>query len=78
MGEITIPKGSGGLRGIGILEAMWKVISSIIDWRFKEIIKFHPSLRVFRPIQGTGAASIEAKLRIQLATMHQRPLYAIF
>jgi hypothetical protein len=67
---IAIPKVSGGFRGIGILEAMWKVISSIIDWLFKEIIQCHPSLHGFRPVRGTNTASVEAKLRFQLATIH--------
>jgi hypothetical protein len=72
---VAIPKVSGGFRWIGLLEEMWKVIYSIIDWRFKEMIQFHPSLHGFRH---TRTASIEAKLSIQLATIHQRPLYAIF
>jgi hypothetical protein len=37
----------------------------------------HPALHGFRPFRGTGTASIDLKLRIQLATINQRPLYTI-
>jgi hypothetical protein len=42
------------------------------------MIQFHHSLHGFRQGRGTSIASIEAKFRIQLATLHQRPLYDIF
>jgi exonuclease III len=75
---VAIPKTSGGFRGIGLLEIIWKTISSIIDSRIKAKVQFHTALHGFRPGRGTSSATIEAKLRIQLATIHQRPLYAIF
>jgi hypothetical protein len=68
---VAIPKPSGGFRGIGLLELMWKLMSSIIDSRMKENIQLHSTLHDFRPGRGTGTASIEVKLRMQLATIHQ-------
>jgi hypothetical protein len=44
----------------------------------KDNIQLHSALHGFRPVSGTGTASIEFKLRMQLATIHQCPLYAIF
>jgi hypothetical protein len=74
---VAIPKPSRGFCEIGLLKVIWKTISSIIDSRIKEKVKFHPELHGFRPGRGTGSATIESKLCIQLATIHQIPLYAI-
>jgi hypothetical protein len=74
---VAITKGSGGFRAIGLLEITWKLISSIIDSRLKQKIILHPALHGFRAFRGTGTASIDLKVRIQLATIHQRPIYAI-
>jgi hypothetical protein len=44
---VLIPKGSGGHRGIGLLEIVWKMISSIIDRYLKYKIEFHDDLHRF-------------------------------
>ena len=75
---VLIPKGGGGSRGIGLLETIWKLISSIIDRRIKEGITFHDALHGFCPRRGTGTGIIEAKLIQQLAVRRQEPLFAIF
>jgi hypothetical protein len=41
-------------------------------------IDFHPCLHGGMPKQGTGTATIEAKLAQQLAWVEQEPLYQIF
>jgi Reverse transcriptase (RNA-dependent DNA polymerase) len=46
---VLIPKASGGVRGIGLLESVWKVISMIIKERMQETIQFDDMLHVFRP-----------------------------
>jgi hypothetical protein len=63
---VLIPKTSGGTRGIGLLETMWKVCSSIINRCLQDSIPFHEALHGFRPGRGTGTASLNAKLRMQL------------
>jgi hypothetical protein len=68
---VLIPKGSGGCRGIGLLEVVWQVISSIIDSRLKKLIQFYDSLHGFRPGRGTGTATIEVKLRMQLSRIRE-------
>jgi hypothetical protein len=77
---ILIPKASGGTRGNGLLETIWKVCSSIINRCLQEAIPFHEALlHGFRPGQhGTGTASLDAKLRMQLAHARGTPLYQIF
>jgi hypothetical protein len=45
---VLIPKGSGGCRGIVLLEICWKVISKIMDFRMKQGIDFDDSIHGFR------------------------------
>jgi hypothetical protein len=75
---VLIPTTSGGTRGIGLLETIWKVCSSIINRHLQESIPFHEALHGFRPGCGTGTASLDAKLRMQLAHILGIPLYQIF
>jgi hypothetical protein len=75
---VLIPKTSGGYRGIGLLEVIWKICSSIITQRLQESIPFHESLHGFRTGRGTGTASLDAKLHMQLAHIRGSPLYQIF
>jgi hypothetical protein len=75
---VLIPKTSGGTRGIGLLEIMWKVVSSIINKRLQTSIPFHEALHGFRRCRGTGTASLNAKLQMQLAHIQGVPLYQLF
>ena len=54
-------------RGIGLLETVWKLISSIIDLRMKEAVEFDDSIHGFRQQRGTGTAVLRNKLRMQTA-----------
>jgi hypothetical protein len=75
---ILLPKASGSFRGIGLLEVIWKLLTSIIDVRIKAAIDFHDALHGFWAKRGTGTAIIEAKLFQQLASIHQVPVFEIF
>jgi hypothetical protein len=75
---VLIRKTSGGTRGIGVLETMWKVVSSIINNRLQTSILFHEALHGFRRRRGTGMASLNAKLQMQLAHIQGVPLYQLF
>jgi hypothetical protein len=75
---VLIPKPSGGTQGIGLLEVMWKVCSSIINSRLRQSITFHEAVHGFRTEHGTGTAMLDAKLRMQLAHTQSVPLYQIF
>jgi hypothetical protein len=75
---VLLPKPSGGVRGIGLLEVIWKVCSSIVDARLKASISLHDSLHGFRSSRGTGTAILELILRMQLSHIQHRPLYLIF
>jgi hypothetical protein len=63
---------------MGLLEVIWKIISSIIDSRLKVEIEFDYSLRGFRAERGISTACIEAKLHIQLSCAQRKTLYHIF
>lgn len=75
---VLLPKDSGGFRGIGLLEVIWKVLSSIMNARMAATINLHDALHGFRPGRGTSTAIIEAKLVQQLARRRQCPFYEIF
>ena len=75
---VLLPKDSGGFHGIGLLEIIWKLITSIVDMQIKESVDFHNALHGFHAFWGTGTAIIEAKLIQQLAMLHQVPLLQIF
>jgi Reverse transcriptase (RNA-dependent DNA polymerase) len=67
---VLIPKTDGSLRGIGLLEVAWKVVSCIIQRRLQNNIEFHDSLHGFRPNRGTGTATLQLKL-IMENNLHQ-------
>jgi exonuclease III len=75
---ILLPKGDGGVRGIGLLELVWKHVEAIIDTRVKKAVRFHDSLHGFTLNRGTGTAMIEAKLQQELANIRQQPLFQVF
>ena len=75
---VLLPKGDGGHRGIGLLEPLWKAISTLISRRLMKAISFHDFLHGFVEKRGTGTATLEAKLAHQLAARDQEPLYEVF
>ena len=75
---VLIPKEGGAMRGIGLLEILWKVVSSIINHRLTNHITFHHSLHGFRAARGTGSAIMEAKFQISLSELEGTVLYQAF
>jgi len=76
---VLIPKPEAGqVRGIGLLEPIWKLTSAIINARLMTHIRFHDVLHGFLPGRGTGTAGLEAKLEAQLAYRTGHPLYHVF
>jgi len=50
---VLIPKSEPGkVRGIGLLESIWKLITTIIHVRLSSAIKFHPDMHGFLPKRG--------------------------
>ena len=76
---VLIPKNEvNQFRGIGLLEVVWKLIASIINKRLMRNIEFHDGIHGFRPGRGTGTATLEAKLLMQMAACKDIPLYQVF
>ena len=76
---ILIPKGEPDqFRGIALLEVIYKLVSTIINTRLMDEIKFHDAVHGFCRGRGTGTAIIEAKLRMQLAQRTTKPRYFVF
>ena len=59
---ILYPKGTNNIRGIGLIEIMWKVMEALIDTRLRSILQLHDVLNGLRSRRGTGIAIVELNL----------------
>ena len=75
---IILQKGKGGYRSIGLVEATWKIITTIINSRLRAAISLHDSLHGFRHVRGAVTATVEAKLAQQMAGILHEPLFQVF
>ena len=73
-----IPNGSREYRGIGLVENISKVCTTIINIWFRSSIVLHDGLQNFTQGRGTGTAIMEAKLEQQLAGIVHDPLSQVF
>ena len=76
---VLVSKGkSDNFRGIGLVEMIWKTMSSLLNRWLKEAIKFHDVFHGFRAGLGVGTATLEAKLLQQITTMREAVLCEVF
>ena len=75
---VLIPKGKGDFRGIGLVEVLWKTITSLLNLRIAAAISFHDTLHGFRAGRGMGTANFEAKLLQQLTARREAVLFNLF
>ena len=76
---VIIPKDDkGGVRGIGLLEAIHKLISQIINLRIAAAVKFDEDVHGFRRRRGTYTAIGERKLRMQMAACSLTTVYQVY
>ena len=59
------------------MEPFTKVMELLMDARL-QVIELHDCLHGFTEERGTGTATLELKLAVQLAYMEQEPLYVNF
>ena len=74
---ILIPKCKGDFLGIGLIEVLWKAITSLLNHRITAAIFFHDMLRVFWAGQGTGTPTLEANLLQQITSMREAVLFKV-
>jgi hypothetical protein len=76
---ILIPKPSSTeYRGIGLLETVWKTISSIINIRIRHVVQFDEAVHGFREQRGTGTAILTNKLLMQRSAAEQTMVKQIY
>jgi DNA replication initiation complex subunit (GINS family) len=76
---VIIPKDDkGGVRGIGLLESIHKLVSQIINMRLGETIQFCEEVHGFRKKRGCYTAIGEAKIRMQMAACSAKTTYQIY
>ena len=75
---VVILKPGGGVRGIGLLESLWKLIEKIIESRLSTGIQFHDALHGFRKKRGCGTAILECQLEQERALHQGETLFQVF
>ena len=75
---MLLPKGNRGLRGVILVKVLWKNVLGILNRSLTLAIFYHDTLHGLLSRQGTGTASLNAKLPHNLATMRGEVLYEIF
>ena len=76
---VLTPKGDSGCsRGIGLVEVLWKVVTSLLNQYFTASITFHDMLHRFQAVHGTETAVVKAKLPQQLMAMTEAALFEVF
>ena len=77
--DVLIPKGcSGDFRGIGLVEVLWKAVTSLMNQGLMAVIKFHDVLHRFWEGRGTGTAALEVNLLQHLTVMREEVLFEVF
>jgi hypothetical protein len=75
---LLLKPGSTEIRGIGLLESVWKLILSIIDARMKDVVEFDNAIHGFRQERGTGTAVLHNKLGMQLAVARKDTVVQLY
>jgi Reverse transcriptase (RNA-dependent DNA polymerase) len=76
---ILIPKlGSTEYRGIGLLETIWKTISSIINSRIKHVVQFDEAVHGFRQQRGMGTAILTNKFCMLRSAAEKKTVQQIY
>ena len=67
----------GGLRGIGIIEVLWKVIESLLNCQVTAPISFQDTIHRFRVGLGIKNANLKANLLQQPTAMREAFLFKV-
>ena len=75
---VFLPKGRGGVQGIGLAKVVCKVCATVVNCRLNRSVVLHNTLHGFRAGRCTGTATLEAKLAQQLAGIVHDALFQVF
>ena len=75
---VFLPKRMGLYWGIGLVEVVYKVCVSVVNFWLKRSVTLHDSLHGFRSGMGTGTDTLEEKLAQKLVGIAHEPLLQVF
>ena len=75
---VFIPKGNGKLRGIRLVEVIWKAVLGVVNFRIGAAVDFHYMLHRFRTGRVTGTTSLKVNIPHNLTAMSEEVLYEVF
>ena len=75
---LLLPTGQGDYMGIGLLEAIWKMIATIINARLMESISLYDYLHVLRQERRMVTATLEANLAKHMAGIFHNPCFRFY
>ena len=64
--------------GVGLVEVVWKVCTTVVNFWLKWSMTLHDTLHRFRAGRGIGTATLEGILTQQLAGIAHEPLFQVF
>ena len=74
---VLIPKGKRESRGIGLVEVLWKAVSSLMNRQLTSATTFHDVLYRFWAGRGTGTAALNTKLLQQRMSTREAVLFEV-
>ena len=72
-----ITKANTDIRGISLLEVIWKVVEAVIDTLIKTVVQFHDVFHGFLAGREAGTAIMELKPAQELENMDHYPLLSV-
>ena len=63
---VFLTKGRGGYQGIGIVDVVWKICATVVNFWIKWSVTIHDRLHGFRAGMGMGPETLEVELEQQL------------
>ena len=75
---VLMSKEEGYFRGIGLVEVIWKVLTSITNNRLRYSVTLYDALHEFRQGRGTGMATLKTNMVQHLAGVFKDPLFQVF
>ena len=73
-----LPKYGGGYQVIGLVEVVWKVYATVLNFSLNRSVILYDVLHGFRLGRGIGTETLEAKLAQDLAGLAHEPLLQVF